>query len=104
MNEKLIITSHGHYTLIGSIAVVTLILLSQRSSLEEFAPYIPVLVALVFWSLSTLSLGSKHISTRGMGSPLGNVIWLPVDIIWKDLIELRLTRLQFDPMENSMKT
>ena len=79
MNEKLIITSHGHYTLIGSIVVVTLILLSQRNSLEEFAPYIPVLVALsllvtvhlvpwfetYFHQRNGITLGERYMATRG---------------------------------------
>jgi hypothetical protein len=79
MTEKLIITSHGHYTLIGSIVVVTLILLSQRNSLEEFAPYIPVLVALsllvtvhlvpwfetYFHQRNGITLGERYMATRG---------------------------------------
>ena len=73
------ITRHGHYTLIGSTVVVTLILLSQRNSLEAFGPYIPVLVALsllvtvhvvpwfetYFHQRNGITLGERYMATRG---------------------------------------
>jgi hypothetical protein len=46
--EKLLITinRNGHYTLAGFIVIGTVVVLSQRISLEEFGPYVPVSVGL----------------------------------------------------------
>jgi hypothetical protein len=74
------INRHGHRTLAGSIVVVTLILLSQRNSLEAFQRYIPLFVALgllatvhlmpwfetYFQERNRITLGEYVLANRGV--------------------------------------
>ena len=68
------INRNGHLTLAGFIAIGTIVVLSQRVSLEEFGPYVPFSVGLGLLVTVHVIPWTRTLFHQGNGPNLGDYI------------------------------
>ena len=68
------INRNGHFTLAGFIVIGTIVVLSQRISLEEFGPYVPFSIGLGLLFTVHVVPWTKTLFYQGNGTTLGDYI------------------------------